>query len=243
MTIVFLSFVIILVLTYWQRGQQWLFNSRSEDEWLLDMSGLLLQGVLIPFLQTVALYYLFSLIVPDWNRSISLHPVAGFLTSFVLVDYLYYWNHRILHKRVLWPFHRVHHSSEKMDLLVTSRNSLLSPFLLVYLWMNGLFVFVLQDPTCFIIGMSLTAALDIWRHSGFELEPRFLSHVLVMPRHHAWHHSHNRAHTNFGANFVLWDRIHGTYYGQDGYPEKLGIPVRLSVVRKIFFPYAPGNGK
>ena len=157
------------------------------------------------------------------------------------VDYLYYWNHRILHRKSLWPFHRIHHTAEHIDLLITSRNSLWSPLLLVYLWANGFLIFVLKDPTYFILGVSLTAALDLWRHSGFGGEPRFLSRIFVTPKLHAWHHGARSASKNFGANFIFWDWIHGTYQGATDYPQQLGIPAPMSTARKLLYPFTESD--
>ena len=241
MIIVFITFLVILVASLMHKEKVRLMNSRSRGDWFLDVCGLLMQGIAIPFLQTIALYYLFYSLVPAWHGVFNLPPMISFFVSFVAVDYLYYWNHRILHRKSLWPFHHVHHTPEAIDLLVTSRNSLISPFLLVYLWVNGFLIFILRDPTYFILGVSLTAALDIWRHSGLEAEPRFLSQILITPKLHAWHHSTYSSNKNFGANFVFWDRVHGTFQKAADFPPELGIPLPVSTVRKLFFPFAEEN--
>ena len=77
---------------------------------------------------------------------------------------------RLLHSRWLWPAHRVHHTMTEMDVLGTSRNSVWSSALIVYLWVNGAVLYLLNDPTWFAAGAAVTAALDLWRHS--PLTPR-----------------------------------------------------------------------
>jgi sterol desaturase/sphingolipid hydroxylase (fatty acid hydroxylase superfamily) len=59
-----------------------------------------------------------------------------------------------------------------------------------------------------------------------------------MPRDHAWHHADADEHGNFGANFTLWDRLHGTYLQRTQAPVKLGIPTKLPLWRALFWPFA-----
>jgi sterol desaturase/sphingolipid hydroxylase (fatty acid hydroxylase superfamily) len=158
------------------------------------------------------------------------------------VDYLYYWNHRALHTQALWKTHAVHHTPEHADVFITSRNTLWTPLLLVYLWANGLMIFLLKDPVPFLLAASITASLDLWRHTTFITAPgsvlhRALAGLLVTPNEHLWHHSRERAGCNFGANLSLWDRLHGTYYSPTARPARLGIPVRLALSRKLLFPF------
>ncbi len=153
---------------------------RTPTDWWLDGSGLLIKGVLVPALQLSLPY----LLLPDsWHGAIRLPPWAAFCLNFIAVDYLYYWNHRLLHVRGLWPVHEAHHSARRMDVFITSRNIPWAPVLIVYLWVNGLTLFLLEDPRPFAWGMALTAALDLWRHSGFSLKTAhgFLAPLLITP--------------------------------------------------------------
>lgn len=239
MILVFISFVGILALTLWHEEQARTLKNRSREEWILDLSGLLVQGIGVPLLQTFGLYNLFLVLIPSWQGCLHVPHVVSFLLSFVVVDYLYYWNHRLLHSCALWPFHSVHHTPAFVDLLTTSRNCIWTPFLLVYLWVNGLLIFMLAEPSSFLLGVSLTAALDIWRHSGFGRVPPPLSQLLITPTAHALHHSPAGTQKNFGSNLSLWDRLHGTYLGSA--PSGCGIPLPLSLRRKLFYPFPREN--
>ena len=117
---------------------------------------------------------------------------------------MYYWNHRILHTRKMWPIHVVHHTAQQMDVITTSRNSVWSSLFIIYLWGNGVVVYLLDDPMPYLAAVTITAVLDLWRHSpihptGF-LE-HFLGMFLILPKDHAWHHSRDQHNINFGANF------------------------------------------
>jgi sterol desaturase/sphingolipid hydroxylase (fatty acid hydroxylase superfamily) len=230
--IVFITFLFLAAVSVLLRRTR----SRSREDWILDASGLLLQGVAMPLLQMTLLYAVLSWLFPHLRGSIPLGFVPGFLLNFIGVDYLYYWNHRLLHGRWLWQVHAVHHGADRFDVFVTSRNTLWASFLILYFWINGLGMFLLREPAGFLFGASLGAALDLWRHTTFSPHG-WLSGLLILPRDHAWHHSRDRSDCNFGANFSLWDRLHGTYCGTAGIPTVIGIPSKLSLSRKLFYPW------
>jgi sterol desaturase/sphingolipid hydroxylase (fatty acid hydroxylase superfamily) len=208
--------------------------SRAPEEWLADLSGLLVQGVGVPFAQTALVYSAFAALAPGLRGCLELGPAAAFALNFVGVDYLYYWNHRLLHGR-LWPWHALHHSAKDLDVWATSRNTLWTPLLVVYVWINGIFVFLLKDSSAYVIAAALTAALDLWRHSGAWPQAWPLP-LLLTPREHAWHHSSERFDRNFGANLRLWDRWHGTYYDPGTSPERLGLEVPGGILRAVLLP-------
>jgi sterol desaturase/sphingolipid hydroxylase (fatty acid hydroxylase superfamily) len=199
--------------------------------------------MLIPLLQATFIYGLYRHLLPVSPGCLTLSPVLTFLLSFILVDYWYYWNHRLLHSKTLWQVHQVHHTVTQMDGLGTSRNTLWSSFLIVYLWVHPLFFYVLADSTAYLLGVSLTSALDLWRHSSAIIPTRSwlyrgLCSWLILPQDHAWHHSRKALHCNYGANFKLWDRLHGTYDESDGLPWMIGIATPLTFTQKLLFPFS-----
>lgn len=215
---------------------------RVAGEWLLDAAGLIVPGVLGPAVQIWLGQKLYSYLFPDLRASLDLSPVFAILLNFVLVDYLYYWNHRLLHAQALWPFHSVHHSAKQFDFLMTSRNTLWTHGLSVYLWVNGFFVFVLRDPRAFILSASITAGLELWRHTCFGPKQAgrldsLLSSFLILPRDHAVHHGRHVYNLNFGANLNFWDRLHGTYRRSDR-PVVVGIPLRMGFTRQLLWPFS-----
>lgn len=217
-------------------------KSKSREDWLLDSAGLLIQGISIPLLQATLIYSLYRHLLPFPPGCLKLSPVLTFLLSFVLVDYLYYWNHRLLHRKFFWQVHQVHHTVTQMDSLGTSRNTLWTSFLIIYLWVHPLFVYVLANPTLYLLGVSLTSALDLWRHSGATVPAKSWLHRclcpwLILPQDHAWHHSREAHYCNYGANLKLWDRLHGTYNQSNGLPLAIGIATPLTFTQKLLFPF------
>ncbi|MGA9772633.1 MAG: sterol desaturase family protein [Blastocatellia bacterium] len=240
--IVFVSFFLLVALTFSLGAERASALRRNAADWALDLSGLLVQGFAVPALQIILVYGLLNIIAPARRGSLEISGALAFLLNFVVVDYLYYWNHRLLHSKIFWKMHAVHHTADRVDVFITSRNTLWTPLLIVYVWANGIFLFLLKDPVPFLLSASITASLDLWRHTSFFTASgsglhRAVSLVIITPNEHIWHHSSDRAESNFGANLSIWDKIHGTYAASVHRPESLGIPMPFGLNRKLFFPF------
>jgi sterol desaturase/sphingolipid hydroxylase (fatty acid hydroxylase superfamily) len=188
-------------------------KDKPRAAWAMDALGLFVQGWMIPLLQAYLLLPLYKRLIPQFEGLVQLPFFAGFALSFVAVDYLYYWNHRLLHTARLWPWHRAHHSAEKMDIFVSSRNSLWTHLLICYVWVHSVALFLLQDDGGYLLGIALSSALDLWRHSEMNLPARlqWLGRLFILPKDHGWHHAVDSKGANFGANLKVWDKLHGTY--------------------------------
>ena len=242
MVVVFTAFTVLMLLTLARRSQRLALRSKPRQDWILDVLGLWIQGLAIPVLQVAVVYRLSGALLPAGNGMLTLPPAIAFLLGFAGVDYLYYWNHRLLHGRWLWPLHCVHHTVTHFDVLGTSRNTLWSSFFILYLWVHPLMAYLLVDPRAYLFAASLTAALDLWRHSQLSPRPgscwdRWLSPWLVLPCDHARHHSSGLPEGNYGANLKLWDRWHGTATRGDRPLPPLGIPTSLTSMQKLVWPW------
>jgi sterol desaturase/sphingolipid hydroxylase (fatty acid hydroxylase superfamily) len=240
--IVLASFVLLVSLTLAASESRRATLNRNPSDWALDWSGLIVQGIVIPALQTTVVYGLLSLSIPQAKGALDISPLWSFLLNFVAIDYLYYWNHRLLHSNKLWPVHAVHHTPQHIDVFIASRNTLWTPLLIIYVWANGFFIFLLKDPAPFILSASITASLDLWRHTRFAPRPgsrfhRIFAAIFITPNEHMWHHSSDRNDSNFGANLSVWDRIHETYYSPSNSPQNFGVESNLSIKRKMIFPF------
>jgi sterol desaturase/sphingolipid hydroxylase (fatty acid hydroxylase superfamily) len=139
----------------------------------------------------------------------------------------------------------VHHTVTQLDVLGSSRNSLWSSFFILYLWIHTLMLYLLDNPSGYLWGISLTAALDLWRHSQLGPHPqswlyRWLSPWLILPQDHARHHAYQSAQQpnyNFGANLKLWDILHNTAQQADHFPKKLGVNTTLRFWQKLLYPF------
>lgn len=216
--------------------QSW--RNRPRQDQVLDALGLLTQGSAVPALATYLggqlLPHIFTgsaqLQIPNW---------VLFLLPFTLVDYLYYWNHRLFHSRQLWFMHQVHHTTQHLDVWATSRNSIWTPLLLIYVWFHACLIFFTRETQAYVYGLWLMGALDLWRHSGWKtpslLKP--LGAFMILPEDHEWHHSLEKSGVNYGANLNIWDRLHGTFYRSEVKPKNLGTHTRGKLSQEIFFPW------
>lgn len=211
--------------------------TKSFDGWVLDLLNLPIQGIVVPILQTIIFYGLLEGFLPTYKGSLELSPILAFGLNFIVVDYFYYWNHRLLHVDGLWNLHKVHHSVEDMDVLATSRNTIWTTFLILYVWVNSIFIFLLNDPTFYVMAASFGAALDLWKHSNFPSSKMLRDYVFIAtPVDHHWHHS-SEPNCNYGANLNLWDKLHGTYRKEAHKPATLGIKLELPLWRSLLFPF------
>ncbi|MFP5387494.1 MAG: sterol desaturase family protein [Bacteriovoracia bacterium] len=211
--LLFITFSSLTLLILLNEEKRKLTFSRNRDEWTADIFGLLIQGIAIPAFPFFVVP-LSATMLPSLHGRFDVHPVAQFLLSFVLVDYLYYWNHRFFHGRKFWAIHRLHHSSRHLDLFATSRNSFITSFLFVYVWAQIGGMLLLKDSTPFMMGLAVTFALDLWRHSGHsqpDLVKNLFGWFLILPEQHVFHHSLTGRTKNYGANLNWWDKLHGTY--------------------------------
>ena len=220
------AFWLLTGLYVWRHGLRNWLAERRVDEWFIDCLNLLFQGAVIPLLQAWVVATLLREVWPEFAGSLDCEPWVAFLLCFIVVDYGYYWNHRLLHAPALWPLHHTHHSSPRMDVWVTSRNTLWTSLFILYLWVNGLLIYLTGHLEMVVWAATLTAALDLWRHSG--LQPggslsKMLGVVLITPNDHAWHHARFKYNINYGANFSVWDRLHGTLYRDGKAPEVIGV--------------------
>ena len=91
------AFWILVVGTAWYGGGVSIFFNRKMDDWMLDGVSLFVQGAVIPLSQVFLVAALLGNVAPGTAGTLDLNPVLSFVICFVGVDYLYYWNHRILH--------------------------------------------------------------------------------------------------------------------------------------------------
>ena len=224
---------------------------RTRAEWCLDFFSLVIQGLFIPFLQITIIYKLFSVTMPNLKEKFQFQFLILFVCSFVAIDFFYYWNHRLLHHELFWRWHSTHHSSKKMDIFVTSRNTLICHFMILYWWSIPLISFMVKDPSGIFWAMVLNSILDVWRHSGFntpKLIKKTLGAVFILPEDHEWHHGGfvplpGKSGVNFGANLRLWDRIFKTEFVSRGRCLDVGTSVSLDFFNLLFLPKLKGEFK
>ena len=212
----------------------------SHADHLLNLAGLAIQGAAVPAAGYLIATKVLATQFPGAAGALAIGWWGAFALNFVLVDFLYYWQHRLFHRLpTLWALHQCHHASPALSVWATSRNSLAINFLFVYLLVNPVFSFLCDRPEGFFAGAAVTASLDLWRHSRLpeSWSVTWLRAVLITPTHHHYHHSPNGEARNFGANLVWWDRLFGTEHTPRGYPAVYGTARAPSPWRQFLFPW------
>lgn len=176
--------------------------------------------VLLPATQAVK-----YLGVPALQHAIARLPwLVQFLLAVVVADLCEYFIHLALHKvPFLWRFHAVHHSSKALDWIAGSRShfvddTLVRGFILAPLMLG----FSQSILLAYLIFVTLHAT---WTHCNFGPNAKWLEEYVVMPRFHHWHHTSQKEgiDKNFAIHFPWIDRIFGTYYFPEHWPERYGL--------------------
>jgi sterol desaturase/sphingolipid hydroxylase (fatty acid hydroxylase superfamily) len=163
--------------------------------------------------------------VPVLQQFIARMPwLLQFFLAVVVADVAEYFIHLALHKvPFLWRFHAVHHSSKALDWIAGSRShfvddTLVRGFILVPLMLGFSQTIILA----YLIFVTLHAT---WTHCNFGPNAKWLEKFLVMPRYHHWHHTSQKEaiDRNFAIHFPWIDKIFGTYYFPEHWPENYGL--------------------
>ena len=163
--------------------------------------------------------------VPALQHVVARMPwILQFFLAVVIADLAEYFIHLALHKvPFLWRFHAIHHSSKALDWIAGSRShfvddTLVRGFILVPL----MFGFSQSIIFAYLIFVTLHAT---WTHCNFGPNAKWLEEFLVMPRYHHWHHTCQKEgiDKNFAIHFPWIDKIFGTYYFPNHWPEKYGL--------------------
>ncbi|MDJ0366465.1 sterol desaturase family protein [Hymenobacter sp. H14-R3] len=176
----------------------------------------------------------------------------------LLLDYLGYTWHRLLHAPLLWRLHRVHHSDLDMD-LTTAWRFHFGEMLASIPWRAGVPAVLGVRPATVLGFEAVFEACTAFHHSNWQL-PFAVEHqlvrVLVTPRAHGIHHSQVQRETdsNFGVVLTLWDRLHRTLrlnvpqqaltIGVPAYPTAADLPARrlLALPLEPLRPWARPDG-
>lgn len=215
-----------------------LLRAYSKSDWILNLSGFVMQGVVIPLVSYFAAVELLPLLFPAMQGVLKIGALGALLLNLVVVDFLYYLQHRAFHEIPwLWKFHAPHHYSPKVNIWCSSRNALLTHFFFVYLLVNPFLGYLCDAPACFFGGAMITAAMDLFRHANMSVDFPWLKQIIVTPKQHHRHHDSAHGFANYGANFILWDRIFGTADIDGDYPERYAPTTTPSMIQQLFFPW------
>lgn len=154
---------------------------------------------------------------PDrmWSRRVvkDLGTGPGAVALAVLAwDFIYYWNHRLMHEsRFMWAIHVVHHSSERYNLSTALRQPVADAVgtFLPY----SVLCLVGVRPELISSARGINLLYQYWIHTDTIRELGPFEKVLNTPSHHRVHHGSNHQYLdrNHGSILIVWDRLFGTF--------------------------------
>lgn len=139
-----------------------------------------------------------------------------FLPCYILFDLCSYWAHRISHhQRFWWATHVAHHSGENYNLTVSFRLSWVQYIKIIFFLPVSLLGF---HPVILFVTNQIAVLFQFWVHTEYirKLHPA-IEYVFATPSNHRVHHGAQEKYINknYGATFIIWDRIFGTYQPEE----------------------------
>jgi sterol desaturase/sphingolipid hydroxylase (fatty acid hydroxylase superfamily) len=216
----------------WRKDQPALRNQFGQDIFWLIFNGHF-AGMIIAYIAVFILDWinnllnLFNLPPPEAVNLLYGTPFfVQFLAYFILSDFIEWIVHNLLHRvKVLWEFHKLHHSIIVMDWIGNFRFHWMEIVVYKSIKYFPLIIMGVQAEIIFLIAIFSTLIGNL-NHSNFKTDWGILRYVINSPRLHVWHHDvvfHKKSGQNFAIVFSIWDWIFGTIY----YPTHKLMPENL----------------
>ncbi len=146
----------------------------------------------------------------------SFSPIVQLLIFFIATDFIQWFTHVLLHKyKILWEFHKVHHSVEQMGFAAHLR----------YHWMENIFYTPMKYLAVMLIGgfqvdhvficYYIAIVIGHLNHANINITWGPLKYIVNSPAMHIWHHAekmpeHKPEGINFGISLSFWDYLFRT---------------------------------
>lgn len=215
--------------------------------WTTDMKYFLFSHLgiqLISFFTVIPAQHFFAwLIDADFQRLVAAQPVwLQFVEILIVVDFTTYWMHRAMHEVPwLWKIHAVHHSTEQMDWLASSRIHFLE--IVANRLLGYLPIFLLGfSPAAVYAYLVFVSFHAIFIHANVRFRFPGLRWVLATPEFHHWHHTSQDegVDINYAGFLPVYDKLFGTVYLPAHLPERYstrGQPLPEGFVDQFLYPF------
>lgn len=207
----FMFLFVIIEMTFSHFQNRKLYNTKET----IGSTGLGIGNVIIASIIKTGLFVIFILVynILPWRMQFSWW---SFIPCYILFDLCSYWAHRVSHiQRFWWATHIAHHSGEYYNLSVSFRLSWVQYIKLIFLLPAALVGF---HPVIFFVTNQVAVLFQFWVHTEYIRKmPRIIEYIFATPSNHRVHHGSQEKYINknYGATFILWDRIFGTYQQEE----------------------------
>ncbi len=170
----------------------------------------------------------------------SIPQVAMPLIGLVLFDLIVYWTHRWYHEvPVLWRFHAIHHSTERLDWVSGFRAHPLDGALLAPAFVFLLAAGFTPEASGALAVLQIVVGVFLHANVGWRL-PR-LHKVVATPEFHHWHHANEAGaiNSNYSGLLPIWDVVFGTFFmPHHRRPQRYGVDefIPLGMVDQLRHP-------
>lgn len=208
------AFVVFLPFELWRRYRSRELTKQSGLEMLANLSALV-PNILVGGLVTAFVIWLFSAAsaLAPWHFPVTIWTV---LAAIILVDFVYYIDHRIGHRvRLMWAFsHSVHHSSPLFNQTTALRISFVDGF--ISPWYYTSVILVGFDPLLVAAAFGFNLAYQQWIHTEVIGKLGLFDRWFNSPSNHRVHHGSQPHYLdkNYGGLLMVWDRMFGTYQAE-----------------------------
>lgn len=162
------------------------------------------------------------------------------LVFFILLDFLQWFTHKMLHRvPALWRFHQVHHSIKEMGFAGHLRYHPMENIFYKPLKTLGVMLLGGFEPQHAYAVHFLTIVIGHLNHANIKLDYGVLRYILNNPVMHLYHHGYQlpKSHphgVNFGISLSVWDYLFKSAYVPEtsgnlklGYSDDYKMPVRF----------------
>mgnify|MGYP000022186066 FL=1 len=215
--------------------------------WVTDMKYFMFSHIgiqLFSFLTVMPIQY--------WITHIPNNPIVPyvqaqpiwlqFIELLIVVDFTTYWLHRAMHEvNFLWRFHAIHHSTEQMDWLASSRLHIVEVLMTRFIATLPIFLLGFHTSAVFayLVFISFHA---IFIHSNVRFRFPYLRWLIATPEFHHWHHSSEKPaiDKNYAAFIPLYDVIFKSIYMPNHLASvygTVGYKIPNSFVKQFTWPF------
>jgi sterol desaturase/sphingolipid hydroxylase (fatty acid hydroxylase superfamily) len=203
-------FVLLELFFSWSTNKQY-YNKKETIGSVFVGIGNVFIGFLLKTLLFVIFVWIYNLL--PWRMALNWWTL---IPCYILFDFCSYWTHNISHRvRFFWATHVVHHSSTHFNLTVSFRLSWMQYIKIIFVFPVALMGF---HPVVIFFTSQIAVLFQFWVHTEYirKLHP-FIEYILATPSNHRVHHGSQPTYINknYGATFVLWDRIFKTYQKEE----------------------------
>jgi sterol desaturase/sphingolipid hydroxylase (fatty acid hydroxylase superfamily) len=207
---VMFGFVLIEFIASWLQNKSYYSKKETVGSILVGIGNVVIGLILKTFLFVVFVWIYNTL---PWRMTLNWWTL---IPCYIFFDFCSYWTHNISHRvRFFWATHVVHHSSTHFNLTVSFRLSWMQYIKIIFIFPVALMGF---HPVIIFFTSQVAVLFQFWVHTEYikKLHPA-IEYILATPSNHRVHHGSQVKYINknYGATFVIWDRIFKTYQAEE----------------------------